>query len=139
MVTAEQMRAARAMLRMEQTALAERAAVSVETIKRLEGSDGKLRAQVGTLRNIRKALEYAGVEFIDDHEQPGVRLASDPNKALLDTITENIAGLIHAVLRVEMMKDPEVLNRSKQELTNLVISSLIPLITRILPNRLPGK
>jgi transcriptional regulator with XRE-family HTH domain len=139
MITAEQLRAARAMLRMEQAELANRAAVSVETIKRLEGSDGKLKAKSDTLASIRTALEYAGVAFFDDHKRPGVRLATDPNEALKDAIIKEIVGLTDGVLSVELKKNPDVLNRGKQELIDLVISSLIPLLKHTLPTRLPGK
>ena len=76
-LTGEQLRAARAMLRMEQSALAAEAGVSVETIKRLEAMEGAVRAtrvpytQLGVIA----ALERAGVEFIHaDNGGPGVRL-----------------------------------------------------------------
>lgn len=66
-LTAEQLRAARAMLRLEQRDVAERAGVSVETVKRLEGMTGPLRTtRVATVEAIRLALERAGVEFRDD-------------------------------------------------------------------------
>ena len=76
-LTAEQLRAARALLRWEQTAVAERAKVSVETIKRLERMDGLLAAaKVGTVSAIQAALEAAGVEFIEENGGgPGVRLS----------------------------------------------------------------
>lgn len=72
MLTAEQLRAARAMLRMDQEELARRANVSVETIKRLEALRGPLSgARAGTLDNIQRALE--AVEFTNG-DQPGVRM-----------------------------------------------------------------
>ncbi len=74
MLTAEQIRAARAMVRMEQAALAEAAGVSVETIKRLEAQDGPLLSgRIATLSAIEKALTKAGVEFTNGDE-PGVKL-----------------------------------------------------------------
>ena len=74
MLTAEQIRAARAMLRMDQAALAESAGVSVETIKRLEAQDGPLLSgRIATLSVIEKALTKAGVEFTNGDE-PGVKL-----------------------------------------------------------------
>jgi|BarGraIncu00222A_1022003.scaffolds.fasta_scaffold93498_3 transcriptional regulator with XRE-family HTH domain len=73
-MTAEQLRAARAMLRMDQATLAATAGVSVETVKRLEGMQGSLTdTRVATLNALRKALEAAGVEFTNGG-QPGVRL-----------------------------------------------------------------
>jgi len=74
LLTAEQVRAARAMLRMEQSELAKAAGVSVETVKRLEAQDGPLLAgRAATLNAIEKALSKAGVEFTNG-EAPGVRL-----------------------------------------------------------------
>ena len=139
MLTAEQMRAARAMLRMEQTELAKRAAVSVETIKRLEGGVGKLKAQHETLKNIQIALEFAGIEFLDDMERPGVQLAADTAKAFVEAMTKEISGLTHGILTAELMKDPAILNRGKKELIKFVVNSLIPLLKHTLPNRLPGR
>lgn len=65
-VTPEQIRAARALLRLEQAELAHRAHVSVVTIRRLEGTDGSERVAPVTLDAVRRALEQAGAEFIPD-------------------------------------------------------------------------
>lgn len=75
-MTAEQLRAARAMVRMEQAALANAAGISVETIKRLERMTGELsETRVSTIIAIRQALEAAGVIFVEENgEGPGVRL-----------------------------------------------------------------
>lgn len=76
MLTAEQLRAARALRRWDQAVLAERSGVSVETIKRLEKMDGRLTTtRVATLDALRTALEAAGVIFVAENgEGPGVRL-----------------------------------------------------------------
>ncbi|MBU3259299.1 helix-turn-helix domain-containing protein [Roseovarius sp. PS-C2] len=69
-----QIRAARGLLGLSQTALAERAGVSSMTVKRAEGSGSPYPAQ-GALRAIRDALKAAGVEFIAENGGgPGVRL-----------------------------------------------------------------
>ncbi|MHC2359064.1 helix-turn-helix domain-containing protein [Rhizobium leguminosarum] len=77
MLTAEQIRAARALLRMEQKDLAERSGVSLPSIKRLEQMNGALTAtRVSTVEAIRTALETAGVTFIAQNGGgAGVRLA----------------------------------------------------------------
>ncbi|MBB3747418.1 putative transcriptional regulator [Rhizobium sp. BK591] len=77
MLTAEQVRAARALLRMEQKELAERAGVSLPSIKRLEQMEGPLTAtRVSTIEAIRAALEKAGIRFIPENGGGvGVRLA----------------------------------------------------------------
>ncbi len=73
MLTSEQIRAARALLRWDQKRLAAAANISVETIKRLEKTPGRVSAYTGTVEAITKALEGAGVAFTNDDE-PGVRL-----------------------------------------------------------------
>ena len=73
MLTSEQIRAARALLRWDQKTLADAAGVSVETIKRLEKTPGKVSAYTGTMEAIQNALETAGVDFTNDNG-PGVRL-----------------------------------------------------------------
>jgi transcriptional regulator with XRE-family HTH domain len=65
-ITPEQIRAARALLRLEQAELAERAHVSVVTIRRLERARGSARVAPGTLMGVRKVLEQAGAEFVPD-------------------------------------------------------------------------
>ena len=72
-MTSEQMRAARALLRWDQKRLADAAGISVETVKRLEKTPGRVSAYLATVDAIRKALEAAGVEFTND-DAPGVRL-----------------------------------------------------------------
>src|SRR5271165_1056000 len=78
MLYSEQLRAARALLRWEQSTVAAHARVSVETVKRLERLDGPIVAvKVATIEAIRRALEAAGIEFIDPEEGrrgPGVAL-----------------------------------------------------------------
>ena len=73
MLTSEQIRAARALLRWEQKNLAAAAGVSVETIKRLEKKPGRVSPYVQTVDAIRGALETAGVEIRIPEE--GLRLA----------------------------------------------------------------
>jgi transcriptional regulator with XRE-family HTH domain len=66
MVTPEQIRAARALLRMEQEELAKRAGVSVTTIRRLEAAKGEYAVASETAERVQVVLQEAGVEFIDD-------------------------------------------------------------------------
>jgi transcriptional regulator with XRE-family HTH domain len=65
-ISPEQIRAARALLRLEQADLAHRAGVSVATIRRLEGAGGSERVAAETFGGVRQALEEAGAEFIPD-------------------------------------------------------------------------
>ena len=67
MMTAAQLRAARALLDIDQRALAELAGVSLPTIQRMEASDGNVRGVVDTLTKVVEALQRAGVELIGDN------------------------------------------------------------------------
>ncbi len=73
MITGRQLRAARVLAGIEQIELAKRARVAVGTIRRMESFDGEIGARTATLSLVMKALEKAGVEFLND-ERPGVRL-----------------------------------------------------------------
>jgi transcriptional regulator with XRE-family HTH domain len=78
MRSAEQLRAARALLDWSQDQLAEKSGVGVATVRRLEGQSGKLRTYSETLWKLQTALEEAGVIFIPEADGlgPGVRLAT---------------------------------------------------------------
>jgi transcriptional regulator with XRE-family HTH domain len=65
LITPEQIRAARALLRLEQDELARRAHVSVVTVRRLEAPDGITKVAPGTVDGVQRALEAAGAEFVD--------------------------------------------------------------------------
>ena len=73
MLTGEQIRGARAMLRLEQSELAEGAGVPLETIKKMEKTAGPISVLFATLDQVQFALEAAGVEFLHGDE-PGVKL-----------------------------------------------------------------
>jgi len=67
MITSQQMRAARALLGIDQRQLAELAGLSLPTIQRMEASDGQVRGVVDTLVKVISALEQAGIELIGEH------------------------------------------------------------------------
>ncbi len=67
MITAAQMRAARALLGLDQQTLADLAGVSLPTIQRMEASDGNVRGVVDTLMKVVNAFDIAGVELISEH------------------------------------------------------------------------
>lgn len=66
-ITANQMRAARALLGIDQKTLAEMAGVSVPTIQRMEASEGDVRGIVDSLMKVVNALDRAGIELIGEH------------------------------------------------------------------------
>ena len=79
MITAAQLRAARALVAMDQRALAAASDLSLPTIQRMEASDGVIRGNVDSLMKLIAALEAAGVELIaegavSEHGGRGVRL-----------------------------------------------------------------
>ncbi|MBR0777590.1 helix-turn-helix transcriptional regulator [Bradyrhizobium diazoefficiens] len=79
MITSFQMRAARALLGIDQKTLAELAGVSLPTIQRMEGSTGNVRGVVETLIKVVEAFDRAGVELIGEQARSdsggrGVRL-----------------------------------------------------------------
>lgn len=85
MITAGQMRAARALLGIDQRRLAELAGLSLPTIQRMEASDGTVRSNVESLVKVVEALSQAGVELIAEGAVShgggrGVRLKAMPEE-----------------------------------------------------------
>lgn len=73
MIIPAQLRAARALLGMDQKTLAKLAGVSLPTIQRMEASQGNVRSNVDTLTKVVSAFDIAGVEFLNIGGR-GVRL-----------------------------------------------------------------
>jgi predicted transcriptional regulator len=74
LLTISQIRAARGLLGWSQSDLAERAGVSLPTVKRVEAGTGP-RVSDAARNKLRRTFESAGVEFIDENGGgPGVRL-----------------------------------------------------------------
>jgi len=79
MITSYQLRAARALLGIDQRELARLADLSLPTVQRMEASEGQIRGVVETLVKIVRAIEGAGVELIGENASSsglgrGVRL-----------------------------------------------------------------
>ncbi len=66
MITAAQMRAARALLGIDQRKLAERSGLSLPTIQRMEASNGVIRGNVDSLMKLVDALAANGIELIGE-------------------------------------------------------------------------
>ena len=75
--TGNQLKAARALAGLNQEALADRAGVSVNTIRNMESrGDKTLVSGLDIVEKVQSALERAGVQFIPENGGgPGVRLA----------------------------------------------------------------
>src|SRR5690625_1449925 len=66
MITAAQMRAARALLGIDQKDLARLSGLSLPTIQRMEASQGNVRGVVGSLMKVVGALDEAGIELLGE-------------------------------------------------------------------------
>ena len=82
MITAAQLRAARALLGIDQRQLAELSGLSVPTIQRMEASEAVIRGNVDSLMKLIGALDAAGIEIIAEGATSltggrGVRLKTD--------------------------------------------------------------
>jgi transcriptional regulator with XRE-family HTH domain len=66
MMTSAQLKAARALLGIDQKTLAEAAGLSLPTIQRMEASDGTIRGNVDSLMKLVGALDAAGIELIGE-------------------------------------------------------------------------
>ena len=83
MIPSAQLRAARALLGIDQRQLAELAELSVPTIQRMEASDGVIRGNVDSLMKLIGALDKAGIELIGSNAVSqgggrGIRLKTAP-------------------------------------------------------------
>jgi transcriptional regulator with XRE-family HTH domain len=67
MITAGQMRAARALLAIDQRQLADLSGLSLPTIQRMEASGGVVRGTVDSLVKLVEALGAAGIELIGEN------------------------------------------------------------------------
>jgi transcriptional regulator with XRE-family HTH domain len=83
MITAAQLRAARALLGIDQRELAKLSGLSLPTIQRMEASDGVIRGNVDSLMKLVAALDSGGIDLISDNTTSasggrGVRLKRPP-------------------------------------------------------------
>ena len=83
LLTAAQLKAARALVGMEQKALSQASGVSLPTIQRMEASNSTVRGVIESLTKVMAALEAAGIEFINEGAPSsgggrGVRLRRRP-------------------------------------------------------------
>ncbi len=83
MITSGQLRAARALLGLDQRELAQRCGLSLPTIQRMEASDGVVRGNVDLLMKLVDALSAGGIELIGEGSTSsgggrGVRLKGAP-------------------------------------------------------------
>jgi ribosome-binding protein aMBF1 (putative translation factor) len=79
MITGRQVRAARALLNWKQEMLAEKALVALTALKRLESERG-LPVHESTRDQVRRALEAAGILFVESDRGRGVMLLTEASR-----------------------------------------------------------
>ena len=84
MISSAQLRAARALLGIDQRKLAALSGLSLPTIQRMEASEGVIRGNVDSLMKLVGGLEAAGIELIAENASStgggrGVRLKATPS------------------------------------------------------------
>lgn len=72
MITGAQLRAARALLGWTQAKLADDAGIGLSTLRRIEASDGPIRAITENVWKIQRTLMEAGVLFLEDDDGGGI-------------------------------------------------------------------
>ena len=103
-ITSDQLRAARALLRLEQAELAERARVSVVTIRRIEAMRGRVASM--TVDGVRRALEQAGAEFVPD----GVRRRRPDEEAVFRDLRDISLRSAERLRGRELLTDADLYN-----------------------------
>ena len=77
MLTAQQIRMARAALKWSAQRLSEESGVALKTVQRLEVMEGVPPSHTSTIKSVQSALEAAGIEFVGTPDDgPGIRLRS---------------------------------------------------------------
>lgn len=107
LITPEQVRAARALLRLDQATLARNAGISVVTLRRLEDQHGLSKVALTTVDAVRQVLEKAGAEFIDR----GVRrtpLSADEIEAIKQNVDRIVARHAIATANFPPLTDDEL-------------------------------
>lgn len=82
-ISGNQIKAARALLGLEQSELAEKAGVSINTIRNMEGAGAaEVRVRSDTLFRVQEALKAAGAIFVEENgDGAGVRLRKKKPKS----------------------------------------------------------
>ncbi len=139
MLTGEQVRAGRAMLGWDQSELAQKAAVSLKTIKRMEATSGRIDAR--STWSVQNALEIAGIEFLSGDDDwrtrgDGVRFYKDPTAKLRLAIVEAMTISLDVDLRMMAEGDEDFferpINEIVEKLANKMRESLIDKMRHVL-------
>jgi transcriptional regulator with XRE-family HTH domain len=74
MILGSQIKAGRILLKMTQAQLAQLVETSIDTLKRIEKSNGDYKGSAELFHNVQQALERKGIQFENDDEGRGVKL-----------------------------------------------------------------
>ena len=111
LITPEQIRAARALLRLDQAAVAHDAGISLITLRRLEEPQGLSKVAPATVEAVRHALEKAGAEFVDR----GVRRrapTAEENRSVRKDIDRIVARSVKLMQRFPPLGDDELFDEN---------------------------
>jgi hypothetical protein len=111
LITPEQIRAARALLRLDQTRLAHDAGISVITLRRLEGDGGLAKVAPATVDAVRLVLEKAGAEFIERGVRRGAR-APETIRAIKHEIDQIVAQSAALLAKHPPLADDELFDET---------------------------
>ena len=107
LITPEQIRAARALLRLDQASVAQDAGISVVTLRRFEEQHGLSKVAPATVDQVRQVLEKAGAEFIDHGVRRG-GLTSDEMRAIRQDIDEIVARSAASMAKYPPLTDDDL-------------------------------
>jgi transcriptional regulator with XRE-family HTH domain len=127
MLTGEQLRAGRAMLGWDQLELAEKANVSLKTIKRMEATSGHINAR--STWSVKNALEIAGIEFLDGDGDwrtrgDGVRFCKDRTAKVRRAIVEAMTTSLDVDLQMLADDDDDFFERRIDEIVEKIASKV---------------
>ena len=107
LITPEQRRAARALLRLDQATLAQDAGISLGTLQLLEEPHGLSKVSLSVVAPVREALERAGAEFIDRGVKRSAQSVEE-RQALHDDIDRIVAWAAEGLAKYPPLKDDEL-------------------------------
>jgi transcriptional regulator with XRE-family HTH domain len=114
------------MLGWDQTELAERAGVSVKTIKRFESTSGRIDGH--SVYSVKNAFELSGIEFLDGEDfrgrGEGIRFRTDRTAKLRRKILEDVERHLKVAMELKVQKDPDFFERPLKNVTTMILKEL---------------
>src|SRR3954464_2100150 len=97
-ITPDQIRAARALLRLDQEEVARRANISLVTLQHLEAPAGLSKLPLGAFDEVQRTMEATGAEFIDRVVRRRKRSCEEieARMQLLEELSQRSAAILNA-------------------------------------------